>query len=134
MLIKSNDILHVFTSTNKKIFCDQSQFILVVFLVFSLVYSCCLCFLRNPVVFDFITCISFYHGITKRSRAISCHSLFTTWECKQTWLLLNFVPTIDFTSSQFPAYEKRHLPRIWLCFLQIYLYSRFDLPPYTTGN
>ena len=48
-----------------------------------------------------------YHSITKRSTAISCHSLFPTWECKQTWLLLNFVPTIDFTSSQFPAYEKR---------------------------
>ena len=48
-----------------------------------------------------------YNSITKKSRVISCHSLFTAWECKQTWLLLNFVPTISFTSSQFPAYEKR---------------------------
>ena len=48
-----------------------------------------------------------YNSITKKSRVISCHSLFTAWECKQTRLLLNFVPTISFTSSQFPAYEKR---------------------------
>ena len=41
-----------------------------------------------------------YHSITKKSRAIGYHSLFPAWECKQTWLLLNFVPTIDFTSSQ----------------------------------
>ena len=48
-----------------------------------------------------------YHNITKKSRVISCNSLFPAWKCKQTWLLLNFVPIIDFTSSQFPAYEKR---------------------------
>ena len=33
-------------------------------------------------------------------------TIFPAWECKQTWLLRNFVPTIDFTSSQSPAYEK----------------------------
>ena len=53
-----------------------------------------------------------YHSTTKKNTAISCHSLFPTWECKQTWLLLNFVPTIDFTSSQFPAYEKRQYQHI----------------------
>ena len=31
----------VFTSTNQEIFFDQSQFISVVFLVFSLVFPCC---------------------------------------------------------------------------------------------
>ena len=29
------------------------------------------------------------------------------WECKQSWLLRNFVSTINFTSSQFSAHEKR---------------------------
>ena len=48
-----------------------------------------------------------YHSITKKSRAISCHSLFPAWKCKRTWLLLSFVPTIGFTSSQFPTYEKQ---------------------------
>ena len=33
---------HVFTSTNQEIFLDQSQIISVVFLVFSLVFSCCI--------------------------------------------------------------------------------------------
>ena len=42
----------VFTSTNQEIFFDQSQFISVVFLVFSLVFSCCVCSLTNPAVFD----------------------------------------------------------------------------------
>ena len=41
MLIKSNDISHIFTSTNQEIFFDQPQFILVVFLVFSLAFSGC---------------------------------------------------------------------------------------------
>ena len=40
-LIWSNDISHVFTSTNQETFFDQSQFISVVFLVVSLVFSCC---------------------------------------------------------------------------------------------
>ena len=42
LLISSNDISHVFTSINQEIFFDQSQFISVVFLVFSLVFSCCI--------------------------------------------------------------------------------------------
>ena len=77
----------------------------------------CLCILRNPAVFDSITCQFLYrnyHSITKKNRAISCHSLFPAWECKQTWLLLNFVPTIDFTSSQFPSFEKRQNCQFWL--------------------
>ena len=37
----SNDISHVFTSTNLEIFFDQSQFISVFFLVFSLVFFYC---------------------------------------------------------------------------------------------
>ena len=76
------------------------------------IFLWCLCVLRNPAVFDFITCQFLYrndHSITKQSKAISCHSLFPAWECKQTWLLLNFVPTINFTSSLFLAYEKRQL-------------------------
>ena len=83
------------------------------------IFLLCLCILRNPAVFNFITCVSFlyrnYHSVTKKSRAISCHSLFPAWEGKQTWLLLNFVPTIDFTSSQFPAYGKRQYRNNKIC-------------------
>ena len=39
--IRSNDISHVFISANQEIFFDQSQSISVVFIVFSLVFSCC---------------------------------------------------------------------------------------------
>ena len=42
----------IFTSTNQEVFFDQSQFISVDFLVFSLVISCCVCILTNPAVFD----------------------------------------------------------------------------------
>ena len=118
LLIRSNYISHLFTSTNQEIVFDQSQFISVLFLVYSFNISLlCLCILRNPAVFDSITCQFLYrnyHNITKKNRAISCHSLFPAWECKQTWLLLNFVPSIDFTSSQFPAFEKRQNCQFWL--------------------
>ena len=60
LLKRSNDIIsHVLTSINREIFLDQSQFVSVVFLVFSIVLSCCLRILRNTAVFDFITCFSF---------------------------------------------------------------------------
>ena len=108
--VRINDISQVLT-INQEIFFDQSQFISVVFLVFSLVFSCCASvFLESLLYLNFSPVSVFYrnyHSITKKSRAISCHSLIPAWECKQTWLLLNFVPIIDFTSSQFPAYEKQ---------------------------
>ena len=97
---------------NQEIFFDQSQFVSVVFSIFSLVFSCCLCILRNTAVwFYHLRQLLFrtYHSITKKSRAISCHSLFPVWERKQRRLLLNFVPTIDFTSPHFLVYEKRQL-------------------------
>ena len=110
---KENDISHAFASTNQEIFFDQSQYISVVFLVFSLVFSCCVSVFLGILLYLILSAVSVlyrnYHSITKKSRAISCHSLFPAWECKQTWLFLNFVPTIDFTSSQFPAYKKRQL-------------------------
>ena len=59
LLIRSNDIPLVLTSINQEIFFDQSQFVSVVFLVFSIVFSCCLCILRNTAVFGFITCVRF---------------------------------------------------------------------------
>ena len=59
LLIRSNDIPLVLTSINQEIFFDQSQFVSVVFLVFSVVFSCCLCILRNTAVFGFITCVRF---------------------------------------------------------------------------
>ena len=97
---------------NQEIFFDQSQFVSVVFSIFYLVFSCCLCILRNTAVWFYHLCqflFRTYHNITKKGRAVSCHSLFPVWERKQRWLLLNFVPTIDFTSSHFLAYEKRQL-------------------------
>ena len=69
-----------------------------------------------------------YRGITKKSRAISCQSLFPAWECKQTWLFPYFVPTVGFTSSQFPAYEKRHIGAAY-CFVTI-LWCRIRWPHY----
>ena len=113
MLIRSNDISHAFASTNQEIFFDQSQFISVVFLVFPLVFSCCV-----SVFLGILLCLIYhlyqflnrnYHSIRKKSRTITCHSLIPAGKCKQTWLLLNFVPTIDFTSSQFPTYKNRQL-------------------------
>ena len=87
----------------------------MVFLVFSLVFSCCVSVFLGILLFLIYHLCQFlnrnYHSITE-SRAISCYSLFPPWECKQTWLLLNFVPTIDFTSSQFPADEKRQYQHI----------------------
>ena len=78
----------------------------MVFLVFSLVFSCYVYVFLGILLYLISSPVSVfvqkYHSITKKSRAISCHSLFPVWECKQTWLLLNVVPTIDFTSSQFP--------------------------------
>ena len=113
LLIRSNDVSHIFTSTNPETFFDQFQFISVVFLVFSLVFPVVSVFL-GILLYLVLSPVSVlyknYHSITKKSRAISCHSLFPAWECKQTWLLLNFVPIIDFTSSQFPAYEKWQKP------------------------
>ena len=107
--------LTLFFGSNQEIFFDQSQFISVVFLVSSLVFSCCVSlFLEILLYLIYHLCQFFnknYHSITKTSRVISCHSLCPPWECKQTWHLVNFVPTIDFTSSQFPAYEKRQLMR-----------------------
>ena len=87
----------------------------------------CLCILQRPVVFDFITCQFLYrndHSITKKGRVISCYSLILTWECKQTWLLLNFVVTIDSTSSQFPAYEKQQWHQVLWC------WKKISLPPH----
>ena len=63
-----------------------------------------------------------------KTRAISCHNLFPTVECKQTWLL-NFVSTIDFTSSQFAAYEKRYsvYRKEGKCYLFQFLYVIIQL-------
>ena len=53
MLIRSNVISHVLTSINQEIFFDQSQFISVVFLVFSccvsLFFGILLYFILSPV-------------------------------------------------------------------------------------
>ena len=49
-----------------------------------------------------------YHSITKKSRAISCHSLFPAWECKQTWLLLNFIPTFEFFNHVFRRKRRKN--------------------------
>ena len=84
-----------------------------VFLVFSLAFSCCVSVFLGSLLYLILSPASFCTEIIiakKKSRVISFHSLIPAWECKQTWLLLNFVPTIDFTSSQFPAYEKRQYP------------------------
>ena len=89
------------------------SFISLVFLVFSLVFSCCVSVFLGILLYLILSLWFYhlchflyrnYHSITNKSRAISCHSLFPAWECKQTWLLLNLVPTIDFTSSQFSAH------------------------------
>ena len=98
----------------------------MVFLVFSLVFSCCvfvfLGILRHLIYHLCQFLNRNHHSVTKRSRAISCHSLFPAWECKQTWLLLNFVPTIDFTNSHFlrmksgnsSAFLFTHNVQIWI--------------------
>ena len=94
---RSNDISYALT-INQEIF----FWLILVFLVFSLVFWCCLSvfwsrlYLILSLLWVFVQKL---HGISNNSRAISCHSLISTWECKQTWLLLNFVPTIDFASS-----------------------------------
>ena len=110
--------MHTVISINLKIFIDQSRFISVVFLVFSLVFFCCVSVFLGILPYLIYYLCQFFnrndHRITKKSRAISYHSLFPPWECKQTWLPLNFVPTIDFTSSQFPGYEKRKWDQLWV--------------------
>ena len=107
--IRSNDISQVL-NIDQEISFDQFQFILVVFLVFSFVFICCVSIFLESLLHWILSPVSIlyrnYHSITKNSRVNSCHSLILTWECKQTWLLLNFVPTIDFTSSQHPAHGK----------------------------
>lgn len=45
----------------------------------------------------------------KKYQTTSSHTLFPAWECKQIWLLRSFLPTIDFTSPQFPQSEKQPL-------------------------
>ena len=110
--------LIVFISTNQEIFFDQSQFISVVFLVFCLVFFCCVSVFLGILPYLIYYLCHFlngnYHSITKKNRAISCHSLFPPWACKQTWLSLNFVTTIDLSSSQFPGYEKRNRDQLWV--------------------
>ena len=110
--------LIVFTGTNQEIFFDRSKFISVVFLVFSLVFSYCVSVFLGILPYLIYYLCQFlnrnYHSITKKSRAISSHRLFPPGECKQTWLPLNFVPTIDFTSSQLPGYEKRKWDQLWV--------------------
>ena len=112
LLIKRNDIPHVLTSINQEVFFDQSQFISVVFV--SILFSVFLLPLFLGILLYLILlpvsifCTEIIIAQRKRAEPYSlCHSLFPAWECKQIRLLLNFVPTIDFTSSHFPAYEKR---------------------------
>ena len=83
--------------------------------LFFSIFLLCFCILRKPAIFDFITNISYYYKYQSHFIVIlkmyqnweKTHSLFPAWECKQTWLLPDFIPTINFTSSQFPAYEKQ---------------------------
>ena len=95
---RSNDISYALTINQEFFF----FWLILVFLVFSLVFWCFslyseACYIWFYHLYQFL--YRNYHGISNNSRAISCHSLISTWECKQTWLLLNFVPTIDFASS-----------------------------------
>ena len=73
---------HVFTSTNQEIFFDQSRFISVVFLVFPLVFFCCVSVFLGILLYLILSPVSVfvrnYHSITKKSKAISCHCLFPT--------------------------------------------------------
>ena len=95
--IRNNDISHALT-INQEIF----FWLILVFLAFSLVFWFCLSVFWS-LLYLILSLVSVLyrncHGISNKRRAISCHSLISTWECKQTCLLLNFVPTIDFASS-----------------------------------
>ena len=70
--MRCNDISHV-TSINQETFFNQSQFMVFLSIRFS-VFLLCPCIVRNPVVFHFITCVSFlyrnYYSTTKKERAI----------------------------------------------------------------
>ena len=103
--------LRTSSSTNQEIFLDQSQFISVVLLVFSLVFSCCVSVFLGIVLYLILLPVSVFvqklSQPNEKSRVISCYSLFNACQGKQTWLLLNFVSTIDFTSSPFSVSEKR---------------------------
>ena len=57
---------HVFTSTNQEIFFDQSQAISVVFLVFSLVFSCCVSVFLGILLYLILSRVS--HFVQKLSQ------------------------------------------------------------------
>ena len=50
-------------------------------------------------------------------------TLFPVSECKQLWLLRNWVPNIDFTSYDFLAYDKRQLVGLQKHLLKLILKS-----------
>ena len=57
-----------------------------------------------------------YHSITKKSRLINCHSLFSAGEYKQTWLLLNFAPQSILLVPSFPRMKSGNglsFLRVW---------------------
>ena len=57
-----------------------------------------------------------YHSITKKSRLINCHSLFSVGEYKQTWLLLNFAPQSILLVPSFPRMKSGNglsFLRVW---------------------
>ena len=60
LLIRSNYISHLFTSTNQEIIFDQSQFISVVFLVFSLVFSFCVSVFLGILLYLIVSPVSVF--------------------------------------------------------------------------
>ena len=57
--LRSNDIAHVLT-INQEIFFDQSQFISVVFLVFSLVFCCFISVLLGILLYSILSPVSVF--------------------------------------------------------------------------
>ena len=60
LLIRSNYISHLFTSTNQEIVFDQSQFISVLFLVYSLAFPCCVSVFLGILLYLILSPVSFY--------------------------------------------------------------------------
>ena len=80
--------------------------------------------------FDLSPASVFEQKLSQRNAEEQSHQL-SQLENVNKWLLLNFVPTIEFTSSQFPAYEKpeffyflEHLTREFLV-NSLLIYNQF---------
>ena len=80
LLIRSNDISHLFTSTNQEIVFDQSQFITVVFLVFFLAFSCFVSVFLGILLDWFYHLCPFlyrnYHSIQRRTEPLAVIAYF----------------------------------------------------------